>query len=55
MEASHVVDNGATGAAVKGGSAGQGIGGGIYLTTAGVADAEVPSAIDDVFATFARR
>jgi hypothetical protein len=50
MEAGRVVDEGATG-----GSAGQGIGGGIYVTTAGVVDAEVPTAIDDVFATFARR
>jgi hypothetical protein len=56
MEASRVVDNGATGGvAANGGSASQTIGGGIYVTTAGVADAEVPTAIDDVFATFARR
>jgi hypothetical protein len=56
MEASRVVQNGATGGvAANGGSAGQGIGGGIYITTAGVADAEVPTAIDEVFATFAQR
>jgi uncharacterized protein (TIGR03118 family) len=56
MEASRVVDNGAMGGvAVTGGSAGQGIGGGIYVTTGGVADAEVPTATDDVFAAFAQR
>jgi hypothetical protein len=56
MEASRVVDEGATGGvAAAGGSAGQGIGSGIYVTTAGVAAAEVPAAIDDVFATIARR
>jgi uncharacterized protein (TIGR03118 family) len=56
LEASRAGDNGATGGvAATGGGAGQGIGGGIYFTTAGVADAEVPTAIDDVFATFAQR
>ena len=56
MEASRVVDNGATsGVAANGGRVGQGIGGGIYVATAGVADAEVPTAIDEVFATFAQR
>jgi hypothetical protein len=56
MEAGLVVDNGATGgAAANGGSAGQGIGGGIYVTTGGVADANVLTATDDVFATLAQR
>ena len=56
MEAGRVVDNGATGGvAATGGNAGQGIGSGIYVTTAGVAHADMLTAIDDVFATFARR
>jgi uncharacterized protein (TIGR03118 family) len=56
IEAGRVVDNGATvSVAAKGGSAGQGIGLGIYLTTSGVADADVLTATDDVFATFAQR
>jgi hypothetical protein len=56
LEASRVVDNGATGGvAATGGSAGQGIGSGIYVTTAGVADADVPTAIDDLFATLGQR
>jgi uncharacterized protein (TIGR03118 family) len=56
MEASRVVDNGATvTVAATGGSAGQGIGGGIYVTTSGVADADVLTAADDVFATLAQR
>jgi uncharacterized protein (TIGR03118 family) len=64
MEAGRVVDNGATGgAAGNRGSTGQGIGGGIYLTTGGVADADVLAAIfgnyatasnDDVFGTLGR-
>jgi hypothetical protein len=46
IEASRVVDNGATGgAAGSGGSAGQGIGGGIYDTTAGVAGADLLTVI----------
>jgi uncharacterized protein (TIGR03118 family) len=45
----------AVGVAADSGSVGHGIGGGIYVTTAGVADAEVATAIDEVFAIFARR
>jgi hypothetical protein len=56
MEGSRVVDNGATGGvAATGGSAGQGIGGSIYVMTGGVADVDVPPGIDDVFATLAPR
>jgi hypothetical protein len=56
IEAGRVVANGATGAAAANvGSAGQGIGGGIYVPTAGVADADVLTATDDVFATLAQR
>jgi hypothetical protein len=56
IEASRVIDNGApVSVAAKGGSAGQGIGLGSYLTTSGVADADVLTATDDVFATFAQR
>jgi hypothetical protein len=56
MEANRVVDIGPTGGiAATGGSAGQGIGSSIYVTTAGVAYADMLTAIDDVFATFARR
>jgi uncharacterized protein (TIGR03118 family) len=56
IETSPVVDNGATvSVAANGGSAGQSIGGGIYVTTGGVADADVLTATDDVFATLAQR
>jgi hypothetical protein len=56
IEASRVVDNGAIGAAAgNSGSAGQRIGGGIYVTTGGVADADVLTATDDVFASLAQR
>jgi hypothetical protein len=56
IEASRVVDNGATiSVAADGGSAGRGIGRGIYVTTSGVADADVLTATDDVFATLAQR
>jgi uncharacterized protein (TIGR03118 family) len=56
MEASRVVDNGATGGvAANGGRVGRGIGRGIYVTTSGVADADVLTATDDVFATLAQR
>jgi hypothetical protein len=54
IAASPVVDNGATvSVAANGGSAG--IGRGIYLTTSGVADADVLTATDDVFATLGQR
>jgi uncharacterized protein (TIGR03118 family) len=56
IEASRVVDNGATvSAAAIGGSAGRGVGRGIDVTTSGVADADVLTAIDDLFATLAQR
>jgi hypothetical protein len=56
MEAGRVVDNGAIGApAGNSGSAGQRIGGGIYVTTADVADVDVLTVINDEFVTFARR
>ena len=56
IEASRVVDNGATvSVAANGGSAGRRIGRGIYVSTSGVADADVLAAIDDVFATLAQR
>jgi hypothetical protein len=56
IEASRVVDNGATiSVAANGGSAGRRIGRGIYVTTSGVADADVLTATDDVFATLAQR
>jgi hypothetical protein len=56
IEAGRVVDNGATvSVAANGGSAGRGIGRGIDVTTSGVADADVLTAIDDVFATLAQR
>jgi uncharacterized protein (TIGR03118 family) len=55
IEASWVVDNGVTGGVTaNGGSAGQGIGGGSYVTTGGVGDADMLTAIDDVFATLAQ-
>src|SRR5262249_10591537 len=54
--ASRVVDNGATiSVAANGGSAGRGIGRGIYVTTSGAADADVLTATDDLFATLAQR
>jgi uncharacterized protein (TIGR03118 family) len=54
MEASRVVDNGATfSVAANGGSAGRGIGRDIHVTTN--ADADVLTATDDVFATLAQR
>ena len=56
IEASRVVDNGATvSVAANGGSAGRRIGCGNYVTTSGVADADVLTATDDVFATLAQR
>ena len=56
IEASRDVDNGATvSVAANDGSAGRGIGRGIYITTSGVADADVLTATDDVFATLAQR
>jgi uncharacterized protein (TIGR03118 family) len=56
IEASRVVDNGATvSVAANGVSAGRRIGRGIYVTTSGLADADVLTATDDVFATLAQR
>jgi hypothetical protein len=56
IEASRVVDNGATvGVAVNGGSAGRRIGRGIHVPTSGVADADVLTATDDLFAPLVRR
>jgi phosphodiesterase/alkaline phosphatase D-like protein len=56
IETGRVVANGVIGAgAGNSGRAGQGIGGGIYVTTGGVADPDVLTATDDVFATLAQR
>jgi uncharacterized protein (TIGR03118 family) len=56
IAASPVADNGAmVNFAANGGSAGRRIGRGIYVTTSGVADADVLTATDDVFATLAQR
>jgi hypothetical protein len=56
IEASPVVDNVATvSVAANGGSARRRIGRGIYVTTSGVADGDVLTATDDVFATLAQR
>jgi uncharacterized protein (TIGR03118 family) len=56
IEASPVVDNGATvSVAATGGSAGRGIGRVIHVTTNAVAEADVLTATDDVFATLAQR
>jgi hypothetical protein len=56
IEASRVVDNGATvSVAANAGSAGRGIGRSINVRTRGVADADVLTAIDDVFATLGQR